>query len=230
AFNLFAILQVPEWRPIIFYILVAIMFSGFLLMFIGSRLEAARAKQAEGESVARSPPKVEGLSEEQEEFLASQYQYIAPPVDKGGGTKKLLILTGIIILAAVVLGLLKLFPLDLGLYAYSIAFEVAAVACLVSFVVGNLNEDLWRFYLLGYHVHESFIGIYFILIGGPLVAVSMVAGEFEIGLAFLAAGVFLIGRDWRDVAEGHILVHKSNEPDYADYQALKARQKEITGA
>ena len=95
----------------------------------------------------------------------------------------------------------------------------------MALVSGNLNEDVFRLYIKGYHVHESIIGLYFVLIGGPLLwGYSL---QFEIGIAFMAAGIFLVGRDWKDVVKGDLLVHKSLEPDYDAYMNLKKQQSRL---
>ncbi len=104
-----------------------------------------------------------------------------------------------------------------------------AVGCLVALVSGNMTEDVWRTYIAGFHVHEGFVGIYFALIGGPMLAMAAISVEYYIGLVFILSGVFLVGRDWRDIVKGEILVHKSHEPDYEQYAALKAKKNELQG-
>ncbi|MHA1371809.1 MAG: hypothetical protein ACTSRA_19075, partial [Promethearchaeota archaeon] len=158
----------------------------------------------------------------------------ADPTTTNGSNRGTLIYFCITIIIFSITGFLYLIFLNLGIsfidilfegfYSYSLSFGAIAVAFLTALIVGNVNEDVWRLYLKGYHVHESIIGLYFSLIGGPLLLSTPQSLEFIIGLAFIIAGIFLIGRDWKDVVKGNLLVHRSKEPDYEIYKELKDKK------
>ncbi len=220
----------------VFWVLFGIMMGGFLLMFIGSRLqkvvEKAEAREKGGEFGINQAK----LSKAEAEFVNHQQEYAAPRGPERRGTLKFFVVTLIVIVCSVLFEVLSNQPfaqgfqyLAWGFSAYSIALGSIAVACFVALVSGNMTEDVWRTYIAGYHVHESFVGIYFAVIGGPMLAMAAFSVEYYIGLIFVVAGVFLVGRDWRDVVKGEILVHKSKEPDYEQYAALKAKKNEIQG-
>ncbi len=230
AFNIFALIPVPDLRIIVFWILFGIMFGGFALMFLGSRLQKVVEKAEATEKGVTNGINQANLSKTETEFLNHQQEYAAPKGPERRGTMKVFGLTLLIIACAVLFGVLSIEPLARALYAYSVAFGLIAVGCFVALVSGNMTEDVWRTYLAGYHVHESFVGIYFALIGGPMLAFAALSVEYYVGLIYIVSGVFLLGRDWRDVVKGEILVHKSKEPDYEQYAALKAKKNEIQGA
>jgi hypothetical protein len=46
-------------------------------------------------------------------------------------------------------------------------------------------------------------------------------------MVFIVAGIFLIGRDWKDVVAGRILVHYSKEEDYDEYKKLKEKRGDL---
>jgi hypothetical protein len=229
AFNIFSLIPIVGLRTIVFWVLFGIMIGGFCLLFLGSRLQKmvetaeTRAKGA-GNRINQA-----NLSKSDVEFINQQQEYASPKGPEGRDTMKFLGITLLVIVLAIIFWDLSLNPLARGFYAYSVALGAIAIACLVALVSGNVSEDLWRAYLAGYHVHESFVGIYFAIIGGPMVALAAFSVEYYLGLSYVISGVFLVGRDWKDVVQGKILVHKSKEPDYEQYAALKAKKKQIQG-
>ncbi len=234
AFDIFRLLGVPWLEEDLFNVLASIMALGFLLMFLGGVLQR-KVKKPEvdvaklGDSAA---------------FYEQQKEYAEPDLDasyKGKGTKRYFLLVMLVIVATSIAFIIYdktqgvvstvFFTVYQGLLQYSVALGIIAVAFLVALIVGNVNEDVWRLYIRGYHVHESIIGIYFTFIGAPLLFTSGLSPvPFYIGLAYITAGVFLVGRDWRDVVRGYLLVHKSNEPDYDEYMALKGKRGAIFNA
>lgn len=91
-------------------------------------------------------------------------------------------------------------------YYLALGFTLILVAVMLAEAVGHLNEDVWRVYIAGYHVHESFMGMAYILSAVPLMLTGWGFADQYIGLFYFLAGTFLIGRDWRDVARGEVLV------------------------
>jgi hypothetical protein len=113
-----------------------------------------------------------------------------------------------------------------SIYIYTFCLGTISVAFLIAFVAGNVTEDFMRNYIKGYHIHESVVGIYFILIGVPIMATTEFFNiRFSLGNSFLIAGIFLIGRDWKDIVKGNIFVHQSKEYDYEQYLKLSAYSK-----
>ena len=228
AFDLFYILGAGAYKHPVFAILAIIMVLGFTLMFLGALLQRKVKKPAIddaklGDSAA---------------FYEQQKQYAEPEAAGSGGKSKATFKFFGVALAffAATAGMYVLWDylpeswvaiLYQGFYQYAIAFGAVAVGFLVALVVGNVNEDVWRLYIAGYHVHESVIGLYFTCVGAPMLASGMYGLEFCIGLAFIVAGIFLVGRDWKDVVRGNILVHKSREPDYDEYMRLKSKRGSI---
>ncbi len=227
AFNIFALIPFPDLRTIVFVVLFGIMIGGFFLMFIGSRLQKVVEKAEAKVKGATNGMNQANLSKSEAEFLNHQQEYAAPRGPERRGTMKFFVITLFVLVLAIVFQALSIQPFASGFYAYTVALGSIAVACLTALVTGNMTEDVWRTYIAGFHVHESFVGIYFALIGGPMLAIPASMMEFYMGLIFVVAGVFLVGRDWRDVVKGEILVHKSKEPDYEQYAALKAKKNEI---
>src|SRR5271157_793869 len=225
AFSLFYIFGVSWVQVGLFDILTLVMLLGFLLMFLGSMLQR-KFKKLE--------IKATNLGE-LTSFYEQQKVYGEPEQASGKGTFKFFGIALAWFAATFVLYNLKnlLEPGNIplifatifyGFYQYAIAICAVCVAFLVALIAGNVNEDVFRLYIKGYHVHESLIGLYFALIGVPLMAYNFFSLEFGIGLAYLVAGIFLVGRAWRDVVKGNLLVHKSREPDYDDYMKLKTRR------
>ncbi len=229
AFNIFSLIPIPDLRIMVFWVLFGIMMGGFLLMFIGSRLQKVVEKAEAREKGGEFGINQDKLSKAEAEFVNHQQEYAAPRGPERRGTLKFFVVTLTVLACAILFGVLSIQPFAGGFYAYSMAFGSIAVACFVALVSGNMTEDVWRTYIAGYHVHESFVGIYFAVIGGPMLAMAAFSVEYYLGLIYVVAGVFLVGRDWRDVAKGEILVHKSKEPDYEQYAALKAKKNEIQG-
>ncbi|MBN2153260.1 MAG: hypothetical protein JW839_17530 [Candidatus Lokiarchaeota archaeon] len=231
AFDLFSLLGVAQYKRSAFGVLAMIMALGFALMLLGSLLQR-KVKKPEvdaaklGESAA---------------FYRQQKEYAEPePAGaRGKATSRFLLVCLALFVAAAAMYVLfdktpgeaagVYYVLYQGLYQYSLAFGAVGVGFLVALVVGNVNEDVWRLYIAGYHVHESVIGLYFTCVGAPMLAGGMWTNglEFCIGMAFIVSGIFLVGRDWKDVVKGDILVHKSREPDYDEYMRLKAKRGSI---
>ncbi|NMC05798.1 MAG: hypothetical protein GYA24_11330 [Candidatus Lokiarchaeota archaeon] len=227
AFDLFSLVGAAAYKRPVFGVLAMVMALGFVLMFLGALLQR-KVKKPEvdmtklGDSAA---------------FYQHQKEYAEPdPSGQGGQGKATFKFFGIavtfFVATAVMYMLTDLSPgtfgiLYRGFFQGSIAFGAVAVGFLVALVVGNVNEDVWRLYIAGYHVHESVIGLYFTCIGAPMLAISFYSLEFCIGMAFIVSGIFLVGRDWKDVVKGDILVHKSREPDYDDYMRLKAKRGSV---
>ena len=220
AFDVFAFFGVAWLGSAIFRALAMVMATGFGLMFLGSLLQRRFTK---------SDPDETTLGEDKE-FYEHQKQFADPEGDRGKGLQRFF---GIALAWFAVTIVLNSIPwrgpvvdaVASGFYGISIAWGVIGVGMLVSLVVGNVNEDVWRLYIRGYHVHESVFGIYFALIGGPLLVFPAMSLEFSLGLVFVASGVFLIGRDWKDVSRGLLFVHKSKEADYDTYTNLKKKIK-----
>lgn len=224
AFDVFALLGVPALGPAIFRVLAMVMATGFGLMFLGSLLQRRFAR----------PRVASDALGESKEFYEQQLAYAEPEGERGKGVQRFFLIAFAWFAITIVLQALPwsdpvLAALASGFYSLSISWGVIGVGVLVALVVGNVNEDVWRLYIRGYHVHESIIGIYFALIGGPLLVFGAFSLEFWLGLVFLASGVFLVGRDWKDVSRGLFLVHKSKEPDYEAYEALKKQRGALLG-
>ena len=230
AFDLFVLFPAPNFRLAFFWILFIIMLGSFLLMFIGSRLQNVIKKADAGLKERIEKTNLKNLSELELNYFVHQQDYAPPPDSNRKGTIKVLLITSLVIGVAIVFGVLSIQPLAQGFYAYSVSLGSITVGCLIALVSGNITEDVWRTYIAGYHVHESFVGIYFAIIGGPMMIIAISPVEYYVGLIFIVAGVFLIGRDWKDVVKGEILVHKSTEPDYEQYIALKAKKDELQGS
>ncbi|MFX0099416.1 MAG: hypothetical protein ACFFCS_07520 [Candidatus Hodarchaeota archaeon] len=230
SFNLFSLLNISGVKDLAFSILALVMATGFLLMFIGGVLQ----RKFQGTEEEKDVEKL-GIDKE---LYEKQKEYGAPKEVKGRDAYIFLWITLIFFALTAVFYLLDnvlpwspwsylLYNFNRGFYHYSVAFGAVAVAILVSFIVGNINEDVMRFYIGPYHLHESVIGIYFAMIGGPLLSYWFYSLEFCIGLAFLVSGIFLVGRDWEDVVKGEMLVHKSREADYEKYKKMKEHQEEL---
>ncbi|MEX2685046.1 MAG: hypothetical protein Q6373_025960 [Candidatus Sigynarchaeota archaeon] len=228
AFDLFHLLGAAAFKQPVFAVLAIIMALGFALMFVGAMLQRK----------VKKPPVDAAKLGESAAFYEQQKQYAEPEAASGGGngkaTFKFFGVALAFFTATIVMYVLWDFSPESwiaiifkGFYQYSIAFGAVAVGFLVALVVGNVNEDVWRLYIAGYHVHESVIGLYFTCIGTPMLAGGMYGLQFCIGMAFIVAGIFLVGRDWKDVVQGNILVHKSREPDYDDYIRLKSKRGSI---
>jgi hypothetical protein len=226
SFNLFSILDIYEYKGPVFAILASIMGAGFLLMFLGGILQRKFQRPEEKKDVEKMGIK--------KEYYEQQKEYGAPKEVKGKDAFIYLWIVLAFIGATVVLYILYniqysyiIDTLHQGVYFYTISFGSVAIAILVAFIVGNINEDVMRFYIGPYHVHESIIGIYFALIGGPLLSYSIYSVEFCIGLAFLVSGIFLVGRDWKDIVQGEMLVHKSREADFEQYKKMREHKDEL---
>jgi len=228
AFNVFYIVGLGFLRRPVFYCLTGVMILGFVLMFVGSLLQR-RFKKPELDAAKLG---------DSTKFYEHQKEYGEPESKGGKATFRFFGITLVLFAATVVFYILwdvaasteisdMMGTIYGGLYQYSIALGAISIAFLVALIVGNVGEDLFRFYIAGYHVHESVIGAYFVLIGTPLLAAGLYSLEFCIGMAYLVAGIFLVGRDWKDVVKGDILVHYSREPDYDEYKKLKAKRKEL---
>jgi hypothetical protein len=229
AFDLFGLIGASALRRPIFSVLSVVMALGFTLMFLGALLQRKVKK-----------PVVDAVTlGDSAAFYQHQKDYAEPEASSTGkGTSKATfkffgVALGFFLVTAV-FGLITdwappawsipAYPLFQGFFQYSVAFGAVAVGFLVALVVGNVNEDVWRLYVAGYHVHESVIGLYFTCIGAPMLATGIYGLEFCIGMAFIVSGIFLVGRDWKDVVKGDILVHKSREPDYDEYMKLKSKR------
>ncbi len=114
AFNIFALIPIPGLRIIIFWVLFGIMMGGFLLMFIGSRLQKVVEKREKGENFGINQTK---LSKTEAEFVNHQQEYAAPKGPERRGTLKFLAITLIVLALAVLFGVLSIQPLAEGLYA-----------------------------------------------------------------------------------------------------------------
>ncbi len=231
AFDLFTLLGVDAIKSPLFGILAVIMVFGCVFMFLGTLLQRKVKK-----------PKIDASElGDHATFYEHQKGYAEPEAAGSGGKSKATfrffgVVFSIFAVNAVLFVLYEgtsgnwagaLEILANGLYRYSIALWALMVAFLVALVVGNVNEDMWRLYIAGYHVHESVIGLYFTCIGAPMIANGFFGAEFWIGMAFIVSGIFLVGRDWKDVVKGDILVHKSREPDYDKFVKLKSKQDRI---
>jgi hypothetical protein len=229
AFDLFWLLGIDEYRRPIFVVLVAIMALGFTLMFLGALLQRKVKKpQVDAAKLGDSAA-----------FYQQQKEYAEPeaPASGGGGKATLRFFGVALAFFAATAAMYVLWDAVPGIWAgifyqgfyqYSIAFGAVAVGFLVALVVGSVNEDVWRLYIAGYHVHESVIGLYFTCVGAPMLFAGFYGLEFCIGMAFIVSGIFLVGRDWKDVVKGNILVHKSREPDYDEYMRLKSKRGSIS--
>ena len=225
AFDLFTLLGVSSLETSLFYILCLVMLTGFLLIFLGSLIQRKFKK-----------PEVDASKlGEQADFYEHQQQFAEPKETREKGVSRFfLILLILIIITAIITTAYNwtmegtLYSVWRGFYAYTFAFGAVGIAFLVAMVVGNVNEDMWRLYIRGYHVHESVFGIYFAMIGAPLLATyAFYTLQFAIGMVFIVAGIFLIGRDWKDVVAGRILVHYSKEDDYEEYKKLKENREKL---
>jgi hypothetical protein len=231
AFDLFSLLGVAGYKRPVFSVLATVMALGFVLMFLGALLQRKVKKpQVDAATLGDSAA-----------FYQHQKEYAEPVVTGSAGHGKATfkffgIALAIFAATGIVAALYEAIPapqgnvfytLFQGLYQSSIAVGTVAVGFLVALVVGNVNEDVWRLYIAGYHVHESVIGLYFTCIGAPMLAGGFYGLEFCIGIAFIVAGIFLVGRDWKDVVKGDILVHKSREPDYDEYMRLKSKRGSV---
>ncbi len=224
AFDLFTLLGVGTFKHPVFAVLAMIMALCFTLMFLGALLQR-KVKKPEVDAAKLGSSAA---------FYEQQKGYAEPEAAGSGGKSKATfrffgVALAVFAATAATYALWGFVPevwvgvLYRAFYQYSIAFGAVAVAFLVALVVGNVNEDVWRLYIAGYHVHESVIGLYFTCVGAPM----LMGGnglEFCIGLAFIVSGIFLVGRDWKDVVKGDILVHKSREPDYDEYMRLKSKR------
>ncbi|GAB4307994.1 MAG: hypothetical protein Kow0069_05870 [Promethearchaeota archaeon] len=222
AFDLFSLTGVPGLRELAFSALSAVMVVGFSLMLVGRLLDREGGERGE-EATPRRERDDERDDVVDPSFARRQAEYDLPRPGEGNGqTPKFLALCVALFVATGVAGLTGPQRLFRGLYTCSVAFGMAFVACVVALLSGSVGEDLTRRYLAGYHLHESVVGLYFLLIGVPLLAWSpFYSAEFAVGSAFVTAGVFLFGRDWKDLVAGDILVHKSREGDYEEFLRYK---------
>ncbi len=228
AFDLFWLLGIDGYKWLAFDVMALIMALGFTLMFLGALLQRKVKK-----------PKIDVAKlGDSAAFYQQQKEYAEPEATgTAGGGKGTFKFFGIALAffaaTATMYFLWDAVPgiwvgiLYQGFYQCSIAFGSVAVGFLVALVVGNVNEDVWRLYIAGYHVHESVIGLYFTCIGTPMLAGGFYSLSFCIGMAFIVSGIFLVGRDWKDVVKGDILVHKSREPDYDEYIRLKSKRGSV---
>ncbi|MHA1733696.1 MAG: hypothetical protein ACTSU5_17255 [Promethearchaeota archaeon] len=97
------------------------------------------------------------------------------------------------------------------LYYLALGLSLVLVAILLAEAVGHLNQDIWRVYVLGRHVHESLMGMAYVLVAVPLVVLHAGFADLHVGLFYFLAGAFLIGRDWKDVARGEVLVRDGGD-------------------
>ncbi|MHA1682104.1 MAG: hypothetical protein ACTSUE_14290 [Promethearchaeota archaeon] len=81
---------------------------------------------------------------------------------------------------------------------------ICIVGILISRAAGFVNLDVYEFSFLGYHVHETVLGILFIFVGLVFI---LLGNEIELylGLLLFFSGSFFIGRDWKDFASGKII-------------------------
>lgn len=235
AFNLFALLGLDSFKNLLYRFLSFSLLISFILIFIGSKFEK---KHERFEKINTQLLKENGIDQK---YFEHQLQFIEPHEQGHNQTKKFfgisILVYGINIIIFIIdtgyirdhsepnadLGILKS-----GIYIYSFALVMISLAFLIAMVAGNFTEDTMRTYFKGYHVHESFMGIYFIFIGIPLMATSSFNySPFAMGCGFLVAGAFLIGRDWRDIVKGDILVNKNDEKDYKTYLKLKKNKEKL---
>ncbi|MBD3354042.1 MAG: hypothetical protein GF364_21350 [Candidatus Lokiarchaeota archaeon] len=233
AFSLHSLLGLEDYKSKIFMVFTLIMTISFLLMYFGAKIEVKNNKK-------NGKRKLEFCKEMDPEFCEHQKEFLTPQTDGQGQTIPVIRISLVLFILMMLIyysyynafelsseDLSTIPPFWRGSFLYTMAFFFISVSFLIAKAAGNLTEDMMRTYILGFHVHESVLGIMLIITGVPLMATAPAYYflEFIIGGAFVVSGIFLIGRDWQDIAKGDILVHKSKEKDYQIYVKI-AEEKE----
>ncbi|MHA1379354.1 MAG: hypothetical protein ACTSRG_13305 [Candidatus Helarchaeota archaeon] len=123
-------------------------------------------------------------------------------------------------IASVIIGCLFIIPLLILIMLYpgmyvphtirilvfflSIATIVWLAICLPLYV-DKINKDTLEINLFGLHIHETFLGILFIITGFIFVMHHIIPFDFIFGSYYLIIGAFLMGRDIEDLRQFKII-------------------------
>ncbi len=86
-----------------------------------------------------------------------------------------------------------------GLVNLNILLLVAYFALKIPIATGTATTFVSRVYIHGHRVHESIVGLAWVIIAAALIMYGAVDMERWLGIFYLMFGMFLIGRDYLDV-------------------------------
>ena len=193
--------DLQELREVISYGLSFWALSGFLLLGIASEGKD-KAREIEEIIQKRRKKMMElGLTEEQAKLVEEEFT----PVEKKGKKAKLFFFS----MAVVCLSTYGIFYFITGnsyhpLATYGLVGAVISVGFILSGFAGEINVEIWRFHILGLHIHEAAVGIFFIIVSVPLLYFGASVDRILAAFYFFV-GAYLMGRDWRDVSAGKII-------------------------
>ncbi|MHA1680261.1 MAG: hypothetical protein ACTSUE_04595 [Promethearchaeota archaeon] len=201
----------PAIKNVTSFALAFISLSGFLMLGIASEGKD-RIGEIQKIIQERKQKMIDlGLTESQARLVEEEFR---PPVVKGVKFKKFFFGMAIIGLGLFAF-IYFVFDLRYHIFAmYGLVGAIISVGFILSGFAGDLNVELWRFEIFGLHIHEAAVGIFFILVGVPLMyngaAIDKILAAF-----YFFVGAFLIGRDWKDMANGRIIerTRKCDEPN-----------------
>jgi hypothetical protein len=87
---------------------------------------------------------------------------------------------------------------------------ICLLAILLARVAGFINVDVHKMVIAGLHLHESVLAI-LLLFAGTVMFFLGSGVETYFGFVLIVAGVFFLGRDWKDLAEGKIITKAEHE-------------------
>ncbi|MHA1793808.1 MAG: hypothetical protein ACTSVI_14285 [Promethearchaeota archaeon] len=188
-------------KELVSYILAFANLTGFLMLGIASEGKDRRAEVERIIQEKKNKMREFGLTEEQVKLVGNEFM---PVKRKSMKFKKFFFSMAIGGLGTY--GFLYfLFNVRYHIFAmYGLVGAIISVGFILSSFAGELNVELWRFEIFGLHVHESAIGIFFMMVAIPLMYNGSTVDKLLAAFYFFI-GAFLIGRDWRDVAAGKII-------------------------
>ncbi len=143
-----------------------------------------------------------GLTEEQAKLVEEEYM----PVRTRRGKKSKLFFFGMAIVGLGTFGFFYLgFNLAFHVFAmYGLVGATISTGFILAGFAGDLNVELFRFQVLGLHVHEAAIGIFFIIVAVPLLYNGASIDKI-LALFYFFVGAWLLGRDWKDMSAGKVI-------------------------
>ncbi len=86
-----------------------------------------------------------------------------------------------------------------GLINLNILLLVAYIALKIPIATGTATTFFGRVYVRGHRVHESVVGLIWVIIAAGLIMYGQEGADHWLGIFYLMFGMFLIGRDYLDV-------------------------------
>jgi len=84
-------------------------------------------------------------------------------------------------------------------------FAIVWFATSLPLYVDKINKDTLEIHLFGLHIHETFLGILFMITGFLFIFHHIIPFDFVLGAYYLIIGAFLMGRDIEDLRQFKII-------------------------